>query len=440
MTCVVTPGVNPLPAEVCIKYNKAHPTEFFHLDNSDWQYSNFASPHYYHDPIQEAFWKVISRALIKTFNMFKYMLDEASGTYLPRLEKPVDGCIEDVIGFVKEEIEKFVEYVEYEIEELKTKPGKNDTVAEMTETLWIFHSCCAVVNIGCLGRMILDTTHTFRANKNWNSHGSIAGSNVCGLGSVLASLECANVCDLDISHMELIPKGEVQTGAKHGNHHVSYIEYMCSNFQQSIEFGLSSGYLNHDDFRRKNHGAKVTVLMDERLLGIVAPMLRPTWAHTLDFNLNFCGMHLIDGECKDTAGNAQKAVLVLHSLNQLTYKDCAHSMITTNNLFTPVQASKNMSMNRIETHLMEMLKYRLGGVKSLNPDDDPESQSPGLAFPPPYTLLEYRFTEKDMYKDDQETMKIWRGMRSQQKSYIKCIITTIDYICALVADMPLDLI
>ena len=255
--------MNLLPAKVCIRYNKAYPTEFFHLDNSDWQYSNFTLPHYYRDPIQEAFQKVISRVLIKTFNMFKYSLDEASGTYLPWLEKPVDDCIEDVISFVKEEIEKFVEYVEYKIEELKTKPGKNDTVTEMTETLWKFHSCCAVINIGCLGNMILDMTHAFRANKNWNSHGSIAGSNVCGLGSILASLKHANVRDLDIAHMELILKGEVQTGAKHGNHHVSYVEYMCSNFQQSIEFGLSSAYLNHDDFRRKKHGAKVTALMGE---------------------------------------------------------------------------------------------------------------------------------------------------------------------------------
>ena len=387
MTCVVTPGANPLPAEVCMKYNKAHPTEFFHLDNSDWQYSNFVSPHYYRDPIQEAFWKVISRTLIKTFNMFKYTLDDVSGTFLPRLEKPVDGCIEEVIGFLKEEIEKFVEYVEDEIEQLKTKPGKKDTVAEMTETLRTFHSCCAVVNIGHLGRMILDTTHAFRANKNWNSHGSTAASSVCGLESILASLEHANVCNLDIAHMELIPKGEVQTVAKHGNHHVSYVEYMCSNFQQSIEFGLSSVYLNHDDFRRKKHGAKVTELMGERLPGSDAPMPRPTRAHTLDFNLNFCRTCLIDGECKDTAGDAEKVVLVLHSLDQLAYKDCAHAMLTTNNAFTLVQASKNMSTKRIETHLMEMPKYRLGGVKSLHPEDDPESRSPALAFPPPYTLL-----------------------------------------------------
>ena len=240
--------------------------------------------------------------------MFKYSLDDASGTFLPRLEKPVDGCIEDVNGFVKEEIEKLVDYVEYEIEDIKMKPGRKDTVAEMTETLQKFHSCCAVVNIRHLGHMILDMTHAFRANKIWNSLGSIAGSSVCGLGSILASLECANVHDLDIAHMELIPKGEVQTGGKHGNHHVLYVEYMCSNFQQSITFGPSSVYLNHDDFRRKKHGAKVTALMGERLPGSDAPMPRPTRAHTLDFNLNFCGMCLIDGECKDTAGDAQKSV------------------------------------------------------------------------------------------------------------------------------------
>ena len=52
---------------------------------------------------------MISRSLIKTFNMFKYCLDDASGIYLPHLEKPLDSCIDDVIGFVREEIEKFVE-------------------------------------------------------------------------------------------------------------------------------------------------------------------------------------------------------------------------------------------------------------------------------------------------------------------------------------------
>ena len=176
------------------------------------------------------------------------------------------------------------------------------------------------------------------------------------------------------------------------------------------------------------------------MLGIDAPLPRPTKAHTLDFNLNFCGTCLIDGECKDKADDTEKAVLVIHSLDQLAYKDCSNSMLTANNSFTLVQASKNMSTNRIETHLMEIPKYKLGAVKSLNTEDDPEVHSDTLAFPPPYIPLEHGFTEKDMYEDDAETMKIWRGMRSQQKCYLKCIITTIDYICALVSDMPLDLI
>ena len=440
LTCVVSPGANPLPAEVCIKYNKEHPKEFFSLDNADWQYSNFTSPNYYRDPIQEAFRRVMSRSLIKTFKMFKYTLDEASGNYLPRLEKPVDGCIVDVIGIVKDEIEKFVDYVEDEIEQTEKKPRSGEAVLQMNENLQTFHSTCAVVGVGNLARLILDTTHAFRANKNWNFHGSIAGASVLGLGSFLASLQHAKSNKLDISHMELIPKGEVQTGAKHGHHHVSYVEYMCSNFERSCEFGISSVYLNHGDFRRKKHGAKVIDLMSETVNGMSAPTPRPTRAHTLDFNLNYFGTCLIDGECKDKSTEADHAVLVLHSLDQLAYKECAHSMLTMNNLFTLVKASKNMQTNRIETHLMEMPKFKFGAVKSLKVEDDPEARSPGLAFPPPYILLEDGFAEKDMYEDDPETMKIWQGMRSEQKSYLKCIITTIDYICGMVSDMQLDLI
>ena len=266
-----------------------------------------------------------------------------------------------------------------------------------------------MVGVRCLACLILDTTHAFRANKNWNFHGSITGASVLSLGSFLAFLQCANDKKLDISHMELIPKGDIQTGAKHGHHHVSYVEYMCSNFERSCEFGISSLYLNHSDFRRKNHGAKVIDLMSEMVEGIPAPTPRPTRAHTLDFNLNFCGTCLIDGKCKDKVTEADKAVLVLHSLDQLAYKECAHSLLTTSNSFTLVLACKNMLTNRIETYFMEMPKYKFRAVKSLKAEDDPEAKSPGLAFPPPYVLLEERFGAKDIYEDDPETMKIWRG-------------------------------
>ena len=223
---------------MCIKNNRVHLTEFFSLDQADWQYGNFSKAHYYRDPIQEGFWKVIGRSLIRSFNLFKYVLDAPSGKYLPHLDKPVDSCIDTVIAIVREEIEKFIEYVQDKIEDQKQKPGNSETVGEMSDTLGKFNSACAVVHIGHLARTILDTTHAFRANKNWNSHGSTAAAAVVHLGSILASLQHANTCDLKLEHMDVIPRDEVQTGAKHGNHHVSYVEYMCSNYEASCEFGI----------------------------------------------------------------------------------------------------------------------------------------------------------------------------------------------------------
>ena len=115
-----------------------------------------------------------------------------------------------------------------EIEDQKDKPGSLETVCEMSNTLGKFHGACAVVNVGHLARTILDTTHAFRANKNWNSCGSTAAAAVVHFGSILALLQCTNTSDLKLEHMDVIPKGEAQTGTKHGNHHVSYVEYMCS--------------------------------------------------------------------------------------------------------------------------------------------------------------------------------------------------------------------
>ena len=60
--------------------------------------------------------------------------------------------------------------------------------------------------------------------------------------------------------------------------------------------------------------------------------------------------------------------------------------------------------------------------------------------PPPYTLLEVGFDVRLMYEDDSGTMKVWNAMRSEQKSYLRCLITMIDHVCGLVSDMPVKLI
>ena len=152
--------------------------------------------------------------------------------YLPHLEKPVDSWTETVINFVNQEIDKFIMEIDGITAEQQVLDNEQ-TVSEITQTLQNFKSVCAMLSIGHLARTILDCTHVYRANKNWNS------ACILDLDNILASLEHANkCCQLKNWHMELIPKGKVQTRAKHGNCHVSYVEYMCLNYEQSCEFEI----------------------------------------------------------------------------------------------------------------------------------------------------------------------------------------------------------
>ena len=69
--------------------------------------------------------------------------------------------------------------------------------------------------------------------------------------------------------------------------------------------------------------------MDRELENIKAPAPRPMRAHTFDFNLSFHGARLLDGECKGSQAEHEKAILVFHSLDQLAFKDEALALLTT---------------------------------------------------------------------------------------------------------------
>ena len=116
-----------------------------------------------------------------------------------------------------------------------------------------------VKNFSCMGsaflaRQIMDMTHSFHVNKNWNSHGSQVGATMCQLGSILASFENASNQRLVSTHFsEVIPRGCVQMGVKHGNHDVTYVEYMCAAIEKQLVFGAEEPYLNHIKFIKDNH-------------------------------------------------------------------------------------------------------------------------------------------------------------------------------------------
>ena len=123
---------------------------------------------------------------------------------------------------------------------------------------------------------------------------------------------------------EVIPRGYLQTGAKHGNQDITYVEHMCSAIEKGLVIGGEESYLNHIKFVKDNHAEKIRKMYDEKMANIDAPVSCPTWAHTYDFNCTYMGVHLIDGECKGDSKpdskSAASAVLVLHSAEQLAYK------------------------------------------------------------------------------------------------------------------------
>ena len=103
----------------------------------------------------------------------------------------------------------------------------------------------------------------------------------------------------------LIPQGNIQTGHKHGHHDVVYVEYMTAAIEPLVVTGGKQTYLNHGNFIRFKHAAKVTAIMDKKLPTCDASAPRPTRSHTFDFNLTYCGARLIDARLIENA----KAVL-----------------------------------------------------------------------------------------------------------------------------------
>ena len=270
---------------------------------------------------------VIQRALIKTFGLFKWKLDQDAGKYFPKLSLPQDGCIYQVIDAVKKEISRHnLEYTNdtEKLEQTSAHVEGRKNVADRLPHIW------GRISPGFVARLSLNLTSTSAVCKNWNSHGTIVGAELCQLGSVLGSLESGAIGPLiDTEFQQVIPLGNALTGQKHGHSETVYVEYMVSVAEEVIASGEDCNYLDHATFRWNRHDDKVREIFNEKVEGYSCPAPRPMRAHTFDFNLSFRGARLIDGECKDTALKTDEGVLVFHLADQFGYKDSSLSMLTT---------------------------------------------------------------------------------------------------------------
>ena len=182
----------------------------------------------------------------------------------------------------------------------------------------------------------------------------------------MSSLDTANEgAYIEHDFPVLIPWGNLQTGHKYGHHDMCYIEYMTAAIKLLVVIGGVQNYLNNGTFVKDKHAKKVMAIMDRKLPGYEAPIPRPTWSHMFDFNLTFAGACLIDGECKGSAAEHEKAVLILHSLELLALKETALAMLTTNNSFIFYRSKLVSGPESVQTKYDESNKYDLGPVSDI---------------------------------------------------------------------------
>ena len=427
---MVSPGKNPLPAEVWIKRHPTKGNEFYNVDQWKW-YSDRMPAKDYEDPVQIQFRKLLNRAMVNTFAMFEYTYDALIDKYFPRLPMPHDACIKKVITIVKRCQATCLMEMNTEITELQiTNPTLAGTKHEIVDK---FNHTCSCILCGYIARLLLNAISTYQVGKNWNSHGATLGATLCQMASMLSHLDNASRGSLiDVDFTESIPQGNVQTGHKHGHHDVSYVEYMTSGKEMSVVTGAEELYLDHLKFRSDHHDAKVREIMDRELPEVKAPAPRPTWGHTFDFNLTYRGAHLLDGECKGDQSEHEKAILVFHSLDQLAFKDKALALLTTNNLFTFYSSWTVDGAACIQTCYHELKKFKLGPISKLDVDDDKDAEH--LQTPPLFAIN----GNADFVENDKDVLKVWGELRSEVREFIGILMHAVDILCEAVCVMEIE--
>ena len=368
---VISPGPNPLPAVVHLKYSvsgsKVEDDEFYGLDIVDKFDDEAMAKHVYNDPVQLAVRIILCRSLIKVFTTFRYEEDPNTKDFAARFPFHHENMLVPVIDIVNDEFNRYIMHMARRLEEI-AEEGDKDSHRFLSSQMNMLRSAQAIITTGNIAKLLLQCTDMFRAKKNWNSHGASVGSAICQLASILSEMESASVKELDANFNVLIPQGNIQTGSKHGHHNVCYTEYMCSQLEPRV-MGNLEVYLNLDIFRRDNHAAKVRELFEETVPGYPhAPAPRPTKAHTFDFNCTYRGARLLDGECKASATKAEIGYMVLHSTEQLVTQQVAMSMLTTSHQMAFYKTVKMKGSGRLKTTVCRTHTYKLGHVKDLESD------------------------------------------------------------------------
>ena len=190
LQCVVSRGEDPLPAKVRIKCCEENPDDFFYIDPKDWYYNEMPQK-VYNDPVQEGVRRIIGRSLVRTFALFKYKKHPLIPLYCPTFGAPNECMILTVIDIVEYKFTQHQKTMSNVVTNLKNQQ-KNDEAAWCEGNIKNLADNFSRLGSAFVAHQILDTTHSFRVNKNWNSHRAQVGASIRQLGSILASFDNAS--------------------------------------------------------------------------------------------------------------------------------------------------------------------------------------------------------------------------------------------------------
>ena len=438
VSAVVSKGPNPLPAALRFKADAVDPNQFWIVSKENW---DKVTPEDMKTPVYEGLqyrlrW-LISRAIIRTFAQIEYTLD-INNKYLPRFPKHFEEMVEVITGEIDDELEELCQ-------------SQDDPFRNLIEDQ---------ITTGYLAELCVDLTHSFRANKNWNWHGAMMGATLGSLASLLAFVD-KDPPGLPRNFGQKIPKGVLLTGAKHGHHGTHYVEYMLA---ASIKDPLTErveSYLSETKFTQKGHAKKVLDIFNQTTEHFVGknkesrynPTARPTRAHTVDFAVMYKGVYLLDGECKDKAVGSDVAVIVMHSLEQLAYRDEAIAVMTSSTQISLYVSKKNETRKTIKTLYVDFPEYKLGGLPDLSQDDDDEATTIAAIpeIPTKLDIFPNKTGEGDApnvasarnicsipeIKDSDIDVK-WKNMRKEVRRYIVSVMSCMDVLVEKLAHIDLD--
>ena len=187
-------------------------------------------------------------------------------------------------------------------------------------------------------------------------------------------------------------------------------------------------------FRSEHHDKKVGDIMNRELPNVKAPVPRPMRAHTFDFNLTFEGARLLDGKCKLTETQHEKAILVFHSLDQLAFKDKALALLTTSDSFTFYSSWIVDGAAYIQTCYHELRKFKIGPITKIDEDEDKNAEH--LQVPPTFAIN----GNADFEKTDENILKVWGNLQSEIRGLIGVIFRAVDIMCEAISEMDINAI